>query len=269
MAVPLTVVDAFTDRPFAGNPAGVCRLTGPAPQAWMQSVAAEVNLAETAFVVPRDDGDHDLRWFTPTVEVDLCGHATLATAHVLGGSGRFHTRSGLLTCGPGGDGTIEVDLPAAPTTPDPGADLAAWGAAVGLAPDRVRALHTSSVGWVLVEVAAAADVRAATLDRDALLALGGFATVVADTVADTAEEADSVCRTFVPGAGIDEDPVTGSSHCVIAPWLAERSGRASLVGHQVSRRGGVVAMRVEGTRVVLAGHAVTVSDGLLLVDPPS
>jgi PhzF family phenazine biosynthesis protein len=269
MAVPLLVVDAFTDRPFAGNPAGVCVLSELAPEAWMQAVAAEVNLAETAFVVPRPDGDHDLRWFTPTVEVDLCGHATLATAHVLGGSGRFHTRSGVLACAPGPGGTIEVDLPGAPTTPDPDADLAAWATAFGLDPDRVRALHTSTVGWVLVEVASADDVRAAVLDREALVALGGFATVVADTTADDGEVADSVCRTFVPGAGIDEDPVTGSSHCVIAPWLAARAGRTSLVGHQVSRRSGVVAMRVDGDRVVLAGHAVTVFVGDLLVDPPS
>lgn len=267
MAVPLSVVDAFTDRPFSGNPAGVCLLDAAAPEAWMQAVAAEVNVADTAFVVPRPDGDHDLRWFTPTVEVDLCGHATLAGAHVLGGSGRFHTRSGLLTCTPGADGAIEMDLPAAPGHADPDADPATWADAFGLGADRVLGVHPSPNRWVLVEVASADDVRAAELDRAALVALGGFATVVADTIGDHREPFDSVCRTFVPGAGVDEDPVTGSSHCVIAPWLAARSGRHRLTGHQASRRGGVVGMRVEGDRVVLSGRAVTISEGHLLIDP--
>jgi PhzF family phenazine biosynthesis protein len=267
MAVPLSVVDAFTDHPFSGNPAGVCLLDAPAPEAWMQAVAAEVNVAETAFVAPRDDGDHDLRWYTPTVEVDLCGHGTLASAHVLGGSGRFHTRSGLLTCTPGADGAIEMDLPAAEVHADAGADLATWADAFGLAAEQALGVHTSANRWVLVEVASAGDVRAAELDRAALVALGGFATVVADTTGDDREPFDSVCRTFVPGAGIDEDPVTGSSHCVIAPWLVARSGRHQLTGHQASRRGGVVGMRVEGDRVVLSGRAVTISEGHLLIDP--
>ena len=115
MSVPLTIVDSFTDRPFSGNPAGVCLLGAAASESWMQAVAAEVNLAETAFLVPRADGDHDLRWFTPTVEVSLCGHATLASAHVLGGSGRFHTLSGILTCARGANATIDLDLPATGT----------------------------------------------------------------------------------------------------------------------------------------------------------
>src|SRR4051794_11606485 len=180
MPVPLFVVDAFTDRPFSGNPAAVCLLEAPATEDWMQAVAAEVNLAETAFLVPRADGDHDLRWFTPTVEVDLCGHATLASAHVLGGANRFHTRSGVLTCEASGDGSITVDLPA--TQVDP-ADPAGWDAVLGLAPGRVVAAWEGG-GWALVQVETAADVEAAVPVRDALLEFGGHAIVAADTTSD-------------------------------------------------------------------------------------
>lgn len=266
MAVPLTVVDSFTDRPFSGNPAGVCLLEAPAPDHWMQAVAAEVNLSETAFLVPRADGDHDLRWFTPAVEVDLCGHATLASAHVLGGSGRFHTRSGLLTCTPGPDGTIQMDLPADPVEP---IATDGWAEALALDPERVVSAGRAPSKWVLVEVGTAADVRAATIDRDAVMTLGGSAIVAVDATADDTETFDSVCRVFAPGAGIDEDPVTGSAHCVIGPWLTARHGRASFTGYQASARGGQVAMRVAGDRVVVSGTAVTVSEGLLLVDPAS
>lgn len=264
MAVPITVVDSFTNRPFAGNPAGVCLLEAPAPEAWMQAVAAEVNLSETAFLVPRADGDHDLRWFTPTVEVDLCGHATLAGAHVLGGSGRFHTRSGVLTCTPGPDGTIEMDLPADPIEP---ISVDGWAAAFALDHDRVLSAGRAASKWVLVEVASAVDVRAAAMDRDGVLALGGSAIVTVDATADDAEPFDSVCRVFAPVGGIDEDPVTGSAHCVIGSWLAARHHRAAFRGHQASARGGRVDMVVAGDRVVVSGTAVTVSKGFLLVDP--
>src|SRR6478672_7839629 len=131
MATAITVVDAFTDRPFHGNAAAVCLLDTPAPESWMQAVAAEMNLSETAYLVPRDDGSHDLRWFTPTTEVELCGHATLASAHVLGRSAVFHTRSGALSCRSGPDGTIEMDFPAIPVQPVP--DPPDWSAALGLA----------------------------------------------------------------------------------------------------------------------------------------
>jgi PhzF family phenazine biosynthesis protein len=271
MAVPLTIVDSFTDRAFAGNPAGVCLLEAAADEAWMQVVAAEVNLAETAFVVPRADGDHDLRWFTPTTEVDLCGHATLASAHVLGGTCRFHTRSGVLVATPTADGGIELDFPSilvAPAAVRP----ASWAGALGLADDQVVGVEASDNGWVLVEASGAAAVRAAVLDRQVAIALGGHAVLVADTVAvsEGADQAyDSVCRTFAPAAGIDEDPVTGSAHCVIAPWLASRHGGTTFTGHQASARGGVVGMRVEGERVVLSGRAVTVIQGSLLVEPPA
>jgi predicted PhzF superfamily epimerase YddE/YHI9 len=268
MGTPLTIVDSFTDRAFAGNPAGVCRLDAPADEAWMQAVAAEVNLAETAFVSPRADGDLDLRWFTPTTEVDLCGHATLASAQVLGGTCRFHTRSGVLTATPTDDGGIELDFPAilvAPVDVDPDA----WGRALGLEAGQVVAVEASDNGWVLVEAADAATVRAAILDRDAVIALGGHAVLVADTTASADGDAafDSVCRTFAPAAGIDEDPVTGSAHCVIAPWLVSRHGGTTFSGHQASTRGGIVGMRVDGDRVVLSGRAVTVIEAQLLVDP--
>ncbi len=265
MALPITIVDAFTDQPFSGNPAAIVQLDEPASTAWMQAVAAEVNLAETAFLVPRDDGDHDLRWFTPTVEVDLCGHATLASAHVLGGSRRFHTRSGVLICDVAPDGTTTLNLPAAVVEPIE-ADLAAWAAALSLPTGQVSAASEGG-GWNLVEVATAADVEAAVLVRDALLALGGHAIVVADTTGDDAIVVDSVCRTFVPAAGIDEDPVTGSAHCVIAPWLADRTGRTTFRGRQASQRGGTIGMSVRADRVILTGQAVTVSRGSLLVEP--
>jgi PhzF family phenazine biosynthesis protein len=274
MAQPITVVDSFTDRPFTGNPAGVCVLTAPTTTAWMQAVAAELNLADTAFVIPHHDGDgdgegdHDLRWFTPTVEVDLCGHATLASAHVLGGSGRFHTRSGLLVTRPGAEpGTIEMDFPANPPTPvdDDGTGSADWANALALPAAAVLRTWATATGWALVELASAADVRAAVPDPTAILALGGVAVVVAPGDVDGV---DSVCRFFGPGLGVLEDPVTGSAHCIIAPWLAPRTGRTSFLGRQVSTRGGTVGMRLTNDRVVLTGHALTVWQGTLRHDPP-
>ncbi|MCU1350893.1 MAG: oxidoreductase [Acidimicrobiales bacterium] len=262
MPQPITVVDAFTDQPFAGNQAAVCVLAEATTEAWMQAVAAEMNLSETAYVVPRADGDHDLRWFTPTVEVDLCGHATLASAHVLGGTARFHTRSGLLTCGPGPDGTIELDLPARPVTPS--GDGREWAPALGLDADRIVGAWRGGE-WVLVEVRDPDDVRAAVPDRATVLALGGYALVASHPGDDGF---DSACRYFAPGAGIDEDPVTGSAHCVLGPWLAERTGGAAFTGRQVSARGGTVGMRVSGDRVTVSGHAVTVLEGALRSDPP-
>ncbi|MCU1452519.1 MAG: yddE [Acidimicrobiales bacterium] len=263
MAQQITVVDAFTDRRYAGNQAAVCVLAAPTTEGWMQAVAAEMNLSETAFVVPRGDGDHDLRWFTPTVEVDLCGHATLAAAHVLGGTARFHTRSGPLTCSPGPNGTIELDLPARPVNPV--GDGASWAPALGLAADRIVAASQGG-DWVLVEVATADDVRAVVPDRAAILARGGYV-LVASHPGDEGD--DSACRYFAPRAGIDEDPVTGSAHCVIGPWLAGRTGRSTFTGRQLSARGGVIGMRVAGDRVTVSGHAVTVLEGSLHDDPPT
>jgi PhzF family phenazine biosynthesis protein len=263
MGQAVTVVDSFTDAPFTGNPAAVCVLAAATTDGWMQAVAAEMNLSETAFLVPRDDGDHDLRWFTPTAEVDLCGHATLASAHVLGGDRRFHTRSGLLTCGTGPGGVITLDFPASP--PEPVADPPDWAPALGLAPGRVVGMWATG-GSTLVEVSSAADVRAIAPDRAAILALGGH--MVAVAAAGDREGVDSVARVFAPAIGIDEDPVTGAAHCVIAPWLAARTGRTELTGEQASARGGIVGMRLQGDRVVLSGRAVTVMEGTLLTDPP-
>ncbi|HET6950213.1 MAG TPA: PhzF family phenazine biosynthesis protein [Acidimicrobiales bacterium] len=266
MSQPITVVDSFTDTPYSGNPAAVCVLAGAAPVAWMQAVAAEMNVSETAFLVPRGDGDHDLRWFTPTTEVDLCGHATLASAHVLGGVGRFHTRSGVLECRPAAGGTIAMDFPAIPTTPV--ADPPNWAPALGLPPGRVLAVRTDGGDWTLAEVPSPDDVRAILPDRAAILALGGH-TVVAAALAGGAGGADSVCRVFGPGVGIDEDPVTGGAHCLLAPWLGGRLGGVTFVGHQVSARGGVVGMRLAGDRVTLTGRAVTVLQGTLTAGPPA
>lgn len=265
MALPITVVDAFTTRPFAGNPAAVVELPHPAPADWMQAVAAELNLSETAFVAPRDDGDDDLRWFTPTVEVDLCGHATLATAHVLGGARRFHTRSGVLRCSPTDDGAIALDLPAiavATAAPD------GWDQALGLPAGTVVAAWAGG-GWAVVEVPGAPDVEACTPIRDAVVALGGHVIVVADTTRSEGVAVDSVCRVFAPAAGIDEDPVTGSAHCVLAPWLAARTGRTTFTGRQASARGGEMGMEVQAERVRLIGRATTVHRGELLAGPPS
>jgi PhzF family phenazine biosynthesis protein len=272
MAHPITVVDSFTDTPFGGNPAGVCVLDRPTTEAWMQSVAAELNLAETAFLVPRPDGDHDLRWFTPSTEVDLCGHATLASAHVLGGERRFHTRSGVLTCRPEGEGAIAMDFPAIPVAPADVPALEDWSGALGVGADRIRGLFAGG-GWTLVEAAAPADVRSARPDRSAIIALAPDSAVLLAAAPGDRPGVDSVCRVFAPVYGIDEDPVTGSAHCVLAPWLAARSaavgdGRTSFVGEQVSARGGVVGMRLTGERVVLSGRAVTVIEGTLHSDPP-
>jgi predicted PhzF superfamily epimerase YddE/YHI9 len=264
MGQPITVVDSFTDVPFAGNPAGVCILAAPTTEAWMQAVAAELNLAETAFASPRTDGDVDLRWFTPETEVGLCGHATLATAHVLGGAGRFHTAAGVLTCTRGEAGTIVMDFPAVRVAPVD--DPPDWTPALGLPPGRVTRVWANDDGWVLAEAATAADVRAIAADSAAILALGGHIVVVA--APGDRPGIDSVCRVFGPGVGIDEDPVTGAAHCIIGPWLAARTGRREFVGEQASRRGGTVGMRVDGDRVGLTGRAVTVWEGALAVDAP-
>jgi PhzF family phenazine biosynthesis protein len=264
MGQDITIVDSFTDIQFRGNPAGVCVLATATTDEWMQAVAAELNLAETAFLVPRGDGDHDLRWFTPTTEVDLCGHATLASAHVLGGERVFHTRSGPLTSGTGADGSITLDFPASP--PEPEEDPVDWAAPLGLPAGAVIGVWSTPTGWTLVEVATAAEVRSLVPDSAAILAWGGHMVLVA-AVGDR-EGIDSVCRVFAPALGIDEDPVTGAAHCVLAPWLAERTGRTDFTGEQASARGGIVGMRLAGDRVVLSGRAVTTIVGTLQSDPP-
>jgi PhzF family phenazine biosynthesis protein len=266
----LTVVDSFTDHPFAGNPAAVAVVDAFPDDDRMQAIAREMNLSETAFVVPRADGAHDLRWFTPTVEVPLCGHATLAAAHVLGGRGRFHTLSGELVCALADDGWIEMDFPADPTTPEaaPPSLAAALGlddAGIDDGADGAPAVLVFAQARtdLLVEVAGADTVRALRPDLAAVAALGSRCVIV--TAAGDRAGVDCVSRVFGPNVGIPEDPVTGSAHCTLAGHWGERLGRQELVGEQASARGGIVRMRRAGERVVLGGQAVTVSQVRLVV----
>lgn len=262
MDLDLYQVDAFTDRPFGGNPAAVCLLPGPRDPEWMQLVAREMNLSETAFVHPAEEGSWGLRWFTPTVEVELCGHATLASAHVLWETGllpveataRFHTLSGLLTA-ERREGEIELDFPArsaAPVEPPPG-----LAEALGVAP---RFVGKSRYDYLL-EVESEAVVRAVVPDQGRLRTLPVRGVIV---TAAGAGPYDFVSRFFAPGAGVDEDPVTGSAHCTLGPYWAGRLGRSSFLAWQASARGGTVRVRVEGERVKLGGRAVTVLRGCLV-----
>lgn len=262
--VDLTQVDAFSERPFSGNPAAVCLLSEPRDDDWMQSVAAEMNLAETAFLVRRAAGGYDLRWFTPLVEVDLCGHATLASAHVLWEQRRedraqplqFYTRSGRLTAlcrRDDGIQRIEMDFPSQAAT--------ACEAPEGL----LEPLHleATDVQWVgrnstdyLVALASEEAVRHVAPN------FGRLAQVPARGVIVTAQTPDAdydfVSRFFAPAAGIDEDPVTGSAHCCLGPYWTTRVGTAELIGYQASRRGGFVGVRVARERVWISGRAVSI-----------
>jgi PhzF family phenazine biosynthesis protein len=259
---PITQVDAFADRPFGGNPAAVCVLPSPRDASWMRLVAREMNLAETAFLVRRADG-YDLRWFTPVLEVDLCGHATLASAHVLWEDGhlpgdaiaRFHTRSGLLTAARR-DGLIWLDLPATPAVEAPApAEL-----------ERALGVPLRFVGRTpfdyLVEVDSDTMVRGLEPDLTVLGRLAVRGVIV--TAASSGGEHDFVSRFFAPAAGVPEDPVTGSAHCALAPFWSARLGRTELRGYQASERGGLVRVRLRGDRVELGGTAVTVLRGELL-----
>ncbi len=256
MAISLLHVDAFTDRPFAGNPAAVCLLRRPAPDPWMQSVAAEMNLSETAFPLPEGEG-YRLRWFTPTVEVDLCGHATVATAHALWETGlaprgallKFQSKSGPLTARPVA-GWIELDFPARVSQP------------AAAPPDLERALgvrpkHVESLGRdYLVEVESAAEVRSARPEHGLLARLDRSCTILTSRSDDP--RFDFISRFFAPGVGIPEDPVTGSAHCALGPYWKRRLGKSEFLAYQASARGGVVGVTVRGDRVLLRGQAVTV-----------
>jgi PhzF family phenazine biosynthesis protein len=262
MRQPIAQVDAFTATPFGGNPAAVCLLAEAREHRWMQAVAREMNLSETAFLLAEADG-YRLRWFTPAVEVDLCGHATLASAHVLWEEGhlppaapaRFHTRSGLLTADRDGD-WIRLDFPALPPT---AAELpAGLGRALGATP---RSVGRSRFDY-LVEMESADAVRALRPDHGALRAVETRGVIV--TAASDTAGFDFVSRFFAPGAGIDEDPVTGSAHCVLGPFWSGRLGKREMVAYQASARGGVVRVAMAGTRVHLGGQAVTVLRGELL-----
>lgn len=267
--LPLLQIDAFTSEPFAGNPAAVCFLDHERDAAWMQAVAAEMNLSETAFLLPphASDGAWSLRWFAPSVEIDLCGHATLASAHALWETGRlppdvrarFATRSGELSAARTGD-LIELDFPATPVAPVAGGDAPAVRAALGVADDH-RVFRTRFDYFV--ELADEGAVLAYEPDIAAFRSIQARGVIV--TAAAKRADADFVSRFFAPGAGVDEDPVTGSAHCALAPFWAERFGRTELTGYQASRRGGTVRVRLAGDRVLLGGYAVTVLRGDLLV----
>lgn len=255
------VVDAFADVPFAGNPAAVCLLTGEKDADWMQRVAAEMNLSETAFLIEHATGEWGLRWFTPKVEVDLCGHATLASAHVLwrecGVSAdtlRFTTRSGLLTARREGE-SVCLDFPADPPAAAVPADTLI--AALGVEPLWVGRGRDD----LLVVLDSAERVRSLAPDMTRLASLDARGVIV--TAAGDRPEYDFVSRFFGPGVGIPEDPVTGSAHCCLAPYWAARLGKSALWGNQASARGGVVGVELHGERVHLLGRAVTVLKGAL------
>jgi PhzF family phenazine biosynthesis protein len=259
--VRIFVVDAFTDRAFAGNPAGVVLLERDADAGWMQQVATEMNHSETAFLRAGQDV-WDLRWFTPLVEVDLCGHATLAAAHVLYTTGgarasatiRFATRSGVLLA-TSGEAGITLDFPAEPVgaAPPPAGVVEALG---------VEPRWTGRNRFdVLVEVDDEDTVRSLEPDLARLATIPVRGTIVT-AVARTPGH-DFVSRFFGPAVGVPEDPVTGSAHCALGPYWADRLGRNPLRGLQVSRRGGVVGVEVRGDRVALTGQAVTVLEGVL------
>jgi len=262
VSLRITQVDAFTDTPFAGNPAAVCLLPAPRDEGWMQSVAREMNLSETAFLVRQADG-YALRWFTPAVEVALCGHATLASAHVLWEDGhlpsaqqaRFHTKSGLLTGDRAGE-WIELDFPAKREEPAPAPDGLAE--ALGAAPKYVGRNQFD----YLVEVDGEATVRSLEPDHAALAALPVRGVIV--TSRAESRGYDFVSRFFAPGSGVPEDPVTGSAHCALGPFWQSRLGKSDFVAYQASPRGGVVRVRVAGESVKLGGKAVTVLRGELL-----
>jgi PhzF family phenazine biosynthesis protein len=260
MPLHITQVDAFTSKPFAGNPAGVCILPKAADARWMLDVAREMNLAETAFLVRNTDG-YDLRWFTPAVEVDLCGHATLASAHVLWEDGhlersaqaRFHTRSGLLTAD-ARDSWIELDFPATPPKPAPAPAglLDALGA-------KATFVGRSKFDY-LVEVTSEAVVRALTPDLTALGRVEARGVIV---TARGSGDYDFVSRFFAPQSGVPEDPVTGSAHCALTPYWSDKLGKQKLTAFQASSRGGELRLTLAGDRVRIAGQAVTVLRGEL------
>ncbi|MEH0632219.1 PhzF family phenazine biosynthesis protein [Streptomyces bottropensis] len=266
----IRIVDAFTDRPFSGNPAGVLLLDAFPDDIWLQNVAREVNHAETAFAHPLPSGgeaDWALRWFTPVAEVAMCGHATLATAHVLSstnthqGPVRFATRSGVLTATPRPDGSLTLDFPTAPLTPVAVPD----GVAEALGAEPLSAVDTGpNVGDLLMELADEKTVLGLAPDLRSLGRYSERGIIATAPAADPAAGHDYVSRCFFPNLGIDEDPVTGSAHTALAPFWSARLGSPDLTGLQASPRSGRVRTELRGDRTLLSGRAVTVVDGELL-----
>lgn len=261
MGLTIFQADAFTNQPFSGNPAGVCVMPEPQDAEWMQNVAREMNLSETAFLHKQVDG-YNLRWFTPAVEVALCGHATLASAHILWEEGylesseqaRFHTLSGLLTADRKGD-WIEMDFPAKPE--EPASAPPGLVEALGVPAKYIGKSHYD----YLVEVDSEEVVRSVKPDFGLLVTVPVRGVMV--TSLASSNKYDFVSRFFAPRVGVNEDPVTGSAHCCLSPFWSKRLGRKELVGYQASARGGVVRVHLSGDRVYLGGQAVTVLRGEL------
>lgn len=269
MTLLMYQVDAFTDKPFSGNPAGVCILQKKVTEEWMKNMAREMNLSETAFLLPQDEGSKDrlwfnLRWFTPVTEVDLCGHATLASAHVLWETGRilpdqqarFHTRSGMLTADRRGD-WIEMNFPSKPE--QPATIPVDFPAILGVTPKYVGRNQFD----YLVEVENETILRALKPDFQRLATMPVRGTIVT-CLSDDPEKFDFVSRFFAPAVGVNEDPVTGSAHTCLGWFWGKRLGKTEMTGYQASARGGVVKVRLAGDRVFLSGQAVTVIRGEVL-----
>jgi len=263
MAIPIVTVDAFTNQLFAGNPAAVCMLPEPRPDEWLRHLAREMNLSATAFLVRRDD-EFDLRWLTPTVEIDLCGHATLASAHVLweeghlprGAQARFHTRSGLLTAERHGE-WIELDFPVQRGVPaEPLPSLLS-----GLGITAARAITKNRLDY-LVEVESEAELRAVKPNHTLLRQIPVRGVIV--TARSDSPSFDFMSRFFAPASGIDEDPVTGSAHTALGPYWGAKLGKSEMTAYQASARGGIVRLRLAGDRIVLGGQAVTVTRATLV-----
>jgi PhzF family phenazine biosynthesis protein len=272
---PVTVVDAFTSVPFAGNPAAVCVLKQEESTEWMQSVAKEMNLSETAFLLSAAENVYRLRWFTPKVEVELCGHATLASAHVLWEEGQtspaplhFETLSGRLTAERKEEGWIALNFPSRPVRHSQDGEGGSVTETAGL-PELRKALGVEPVfvgtyeSGFLVEVANKKVLLGIQPDF-ALLVQSGCGRVIVTCKAESGDEYDFFSRFFAPDAGINEDPVTGSAHCALAPYWAEKLGRNELRAFQCSERGGEVRLSFQGERTVLQGRAVTMLKGQLL-----
>ena len=265
MSLTIYQVDAFTDKPFAGNPAAVCILPEPGDARWMQQVATEMNLSETAFLYRQDDG-FSLRWFTPAVEVDLCGHATLASAHILWEAGhlqaseqaRFITRSGLLTADRKGD-WIEMDFPAKEEEQaDAPHDLLQ---ALGVPVNSTQYIGKNVFDY-LIEVASEDIVRGLQPNFSLLSSVQARGVIVTSRASMSGY--DFVSRFFAPQVGVNEDPVTGSAHCCLTPYWSKRLGKSEMVAYQASPRGGVLRVRASGDRVQLGGQALTVLRGDLV-----
>jgi len=263
MAIPIVTVDAFTNQLFAGNPAAVCMLPEPRPDEWLRHLAREMNLSATAFLVRRDD-EFDLRWLTPTVEIDLCGHATLASAHVLWEEGhlpratqaRFHTRSGLLTAERHGE-WIELDFPVQRGVPaEPLPSLLS-----GLGITAATAVMKNRLDY-LVEVESEEELRAVKPNHTLLRQIPVRGVIV--TARSDSPSFDFMSRFFAPASGIDEDPVTGSAHTALGPYWGAKLGKSEMTAYQASARGGIVRLRLAGDRIVLGGQAVTVTRATLV-----